>query len=68
MTRGAKIPGFDYEAGKPVEYTAAEWRAKYPPADYHRAVTNGETWYRCNFRRRELAAEAYAVIPEGRGK
>lgn len=64
------VKGFDYAAGKPVEMTPKEWRAKYPPGNYLRATTGakGETWYRwkqSNGHGGELVAEAYGVIPPG---
>ncbi len=65
-----KIPGFDYVAGKPVAYTSAEWRAKYPPDIYQRATNKapGETWYRMQTARGTgaLDAEAYGIIPAGK--
>lgn len=70
-----QIAGFDYVNGKPVSMTAAEWRAKFRPNLFDRAVCNGETWYRPSLVWQKpgvahglprLAAEAYAIIPAGK--
>jgi hypothetical protein len=61
-----KIKGFDYVAGTPVEYTAREWREKYPAADFHRVVRAGETWYSPRRDHGQVAAEAYGIIPAGK--
>lgn len=63
----ATIPGFDYVTGKAVEYTAAEWRAKYPRSKYVRSTSiKGETCYFLNANGRPRVAEAYAIIPAGK--
>lgn len=69
----APIPGFDYVTGKAVAYTAAEWRAKYPPNNFKRYAGGGETQY-CRPRHMvcgdwieaRRVAEAYAIIPAGK--
>jgi hypothetical protein len=68
MAKLNAIPGFDYVAGKPVAYTAKEWREKYPPKDFVRLTNKaeGETWYRYRNQAAHFAAEAYAIIPAGR--
>lgn len=69
MSRGALVQGFDYVTGKPVAMTAAEWRAKYPAQKYRRGVSSGETWFRPTDGEwsGRLVAEAYAIIPVGKG-
>jgi hypothetical protein len=71
VTRGPQVLGFDYATKAQVSMTPAEWRAKYPRATHRRDArtihTGGEsrpeTWY---WHGRELAAEAYAIIPAGK--
>lgn len=71
MSRGKAVEGFCYVTDKPVSMPAGEWRAKYPGAAYLRRVENGETFYTsrpsvAGPRGPRLAAEAYAIIPEGK--
>jgi hypothetical protein len=61
------VPGFDYVTGKEVSRSAAEWRQAFPPSKYRRDVHQGETWYRVSNGNGGLVAEAYAVIPAGKG-
>lgn len=65
-----RIQGYDYSAQRPVEMTAREWRTRYPASAYRRRVENGETFYqpipRSPEDRPQIAAEAYANIPEAR--
>lgn len=75
-SKPAVISGFDYSTGKAVAMTAAEWRRNYPPESAVRDTLAGDTlYYRRvagpdSFRvyRAGLLAEAYAIIPAGRGK
>ncbi len=72
MSRPASpVPGFDYATGREVSMTPAEWQQKYPPAEFRREVSGGETFYRSRRRMErgewinaEIVAEAYANIPE----
>ncbi len=65
-----KVRGFDYEAGKEVAYTPAEWRDRYPPDRFVRLTSKaeGETWYRARHEPARFVAEAYAIIPAGKAK
>lgn len=56
----AKVPGFDYKAGKQVALTPAQWRQEAAKRGLVRVVCNGETWYKRRSGGVEL--EVYKVV------